>query len=188
MKAQDSALIGQVVLAHVEPRKFVKHRGVVQRLFHVRVRQAEPPLKEVNAKLGNSSAWPCGRPLRHALVNAKTPAPTVHTRFISLKNSCLRVPLVLRSKPAARRLICFKPILSHILCSPPGLCIPYLLKSKLYFSEIFLVNELSFYFYVVIKTILICGVNKHLCIFVIFGTSIHAHLLFPKSILNPHLL
>ncbi len=48
------------------------------------------------------------------------------TKFISSRNSRLRVLLVLRSKPAAPRLICFMPILSHILWSSTGLCRPSL--------------------------------------------------------------
>ena len=49
-KAQDGALVGQVVLAHVQPGEFAKQRRVVQGFFHRRVRQVEPLLQEVNAQ------------------------------------------------------------------------------------------------------------------------------------------
>lgn len=46
-KAQDRALIGQVVFARIQARELAKHGGVVQRFFHRRVREVEPLLDEV---------------------------------------------------------------------------------------------------------------------------------------------
>jgi hypothetical protein len=47
---ENGALVGQVVFAHVQPGEFTKHRRVVKRLFHRRVRQVAPMLKEVDAQ------------------------------------------------------------------------------------------------------------------------------------------
>jgi len=49
---QNGALVGQALLAHVQPGEFAKHRRVVQRFFHRRVRQVEPLLQEVDAQHG----------------------------------------------------------------------------------------------------------------------------------------
>ena len=51
-KAQDGALIGQVVLAGIQASELTEHRRVVQRLFHARVRQVEPLLQEMDAQHG----------------------------------------------------------------------------------------------------------------------------------------
>jgi hypothetical protein len=51
-KAQDGALVGQVVFSHIQLCKFTKQQCVVERLFHGRVRQVEPLLEEVNAQHG----------------------------------------------------------------------------------------------------------------------------------------
>ena len=48
------------------------------------------------------------------------------TRFISSRNSRLRVRLVLRSNPLSLRLICFMPPLSHIGLGGLRLCRPSL--------------------------------------------------------------
>ena len=56
-KAQDGALIGQMLFSHVEPGKLAKHRCVVQRLFHGRVRQVAAFLQEVDAQHGLNSEW-----------------------------------------------------------------------------------------------------------------------------------
>ncbi len=51
-KAQDSAFIGQVVLAGIQSCKLAEHRSVVQRLLNGRVRKVEPLLKEVDPQHG----------------------------------------------------------------------------------------------------------------------------------------
>ena len=38
VKVQDGAFVGQMVCAHIQPGKLAKHRQVIQRLFHRRVR------------------------------------------------------------------------------------------------------------------------------------------------------
>ena len=48
------------------------------------------------------------------------------TRFISSRNSRLRVRLVLRSYPLSPRLICFMSAMSHITRVAAGLCRPSL--------------------------------------------------------------
>jgi hypothetical protein len=52
-KPKNGALIGQVVLAHIERGEFAKHRLVVQRFFQRWVREVELLLEKVDAQHGS---------------------------------------------------------------------------------------------------------------------------------------
>jgi hypothetical protein len=51
-KAQDGALVGQALFAHVQPRELAKQGHVVQRFFHGGIRALGPLLQEVDAQHG----------------------------------------------------------------------------------------------------------------------------------------
>jgi hypothetical protein len=122
-KAQDGALIGEAVFPHIQSRELTKHRGVVQRFFHGGVRQVEPLLEE-----SECAAWSTANGGRPPLVpgcgacGAISDTSSAHgtTRFISSRNSRLRVRLVLRSNPLSLRLICFMASTLHFPCQWGG--------------------------------------------------------------------
>ena len=64
-ESEDGALISQAANTRIEPRKLTVQRGVVQGLFHGRVRQGEPLLHEVDAQQrlhgkGRTARLACG--------------------------------------------------------------------------------------------------------------------------------
>jgi hypothetical protein len=101
-KPQDGALVGQVVFPGIQPGELAEQRHVVQRLFHGRVREVEPLLHEVNAQHGlHGKRWASALGARSWCVRRDqgTSSAQGTTRFISSRNSRLRVLLVSGSGP-----------------------------------------------------------------------------------------
>ena len=102
--------------ATVQPRKFAVQRDIMQGFLHRRVRQSKPLLQEVDAQHGlngkrRASAFGrCATECKR--LNQANQFGPRHHRFISSRNTRLRVLLVTSLNPVVVRLICFINVVS----------------------------------------------------------------------------
>ena len=105
---QDGGLIGQPGSTCIKLRELAKQSHVMQGLFHGRVAQSKPLLHEMNAQHGRyMERRSTGLTHRSMGMNQRTNSVLGTTRFISSKNSRLRVRLVTNSNPVLAKVVCF---------------------------------------------------------------------------------
>jgi hypothetical protein len=116
---QDGALIGHASHAGVQAGILAVQRDAVKSFFHGRVRHAKPLLHEVNTQYGgHCKGWATRLARWGVRLHQRHQLRPRNNRFISSRNSRLRVLLVTNSKPVVAELFCFVGI--YRLCRSEG--------------------------------------------------------------------